>query len=546
MDYPFVSCFEPRRIRNKYTGELQVVRCHHCVACEQYRNFKYSRQCDFESLTAVKTVFVTLTYDDSNVPFFRFVPNGNGRLDMVDIDTGEVLGDILMSSELLTEYYKKVNYRINYKGCYPYLCKRDLQLFMKRLRKNLDKYESQKIRFFATGEYGPTSFRPHFHILLYINDTSLLLPSSHTLGEYPFAYWSRYQRKCCGKGTLLSKLEYYIRESWPFGGVDAQSIEQGSCSSYVAGYVNNSVPLPDCLKVQSIKPFSQHSRFLGRKIFGSELIPLLKRKFTEFVEQSFFCRGKYDTFRTPFEVFASVYPRCKGFAGLSHEQRLRVYTVSNRFRRYYGTDRLADISRSLVGSYYTWLETGIVRVPEFVCEDFLYIYQDLSLNLSIKRDYRNVDELKADDDVTRKLFQCVYDILLCSSVFLYNAEIWSLYLRELSCFWTDFDAYELFLKKIEWFYKRLDYRNLVDWYKSQERYFEKSYSKKSEFQDGIERLNGDMKYFYNNVEYDVEQFKKRTFAYKAFRANTNAMARERMKHKEQNDNNRIFDVNYYG
>lgn len=546
MDYPFVSCFEPRRIVNKYTGEMQVVRCGHCVACEQLRNFKYSNLCDFESLTAVKTVFVTLTYDDDNVPFYRFFLNGNGRFDMVDIDTGEVLGETFMSKELLTEYHRKVNYRINYHGCYPYLCKRDVQLFLKRLRKYLDKYEGQKIRYFVTGEYGPESFRPHFHILLFVYDSSLFLPSSHTLGEYPFNYWSKYQKKYCGKGVLLSKLEYYIRQSWSFGSVDAQSVEQGSCSSYVAGYVNSSVPLPDCLKVQSVKPFSQHSRFLGRKIFGQELIPLLRQKFTEFVERSFFCRGKFDTFRTPFEVFSSVYPKCKGFASLSHTKRLAVYTITKRFRRYFCTDRLADISRSLVGSYYNWLESGIVRVPDFVREDFLCIYQELSLNLSIKEDFRNVDQLKADDAVTRKLFQCVYDILLCSSVFLHNAETWSSYLRELSSFWTDFNPYELFLKKIEWFWKRLDYRNLVDWYKSQERYFDWSYSEKSQFLDDRERLSGDFKYFFNNVPYDIERFKQTTFAYKVFRANVSSLARERMKHKLQNDKNLIFDCSYYG
>lgn len=92
----------------------------------------------------------------------------------------------------------------------------------------------------------------------------------------------------------------------------------------------------------------------------------------------------------------------------------------------------------------------------------------------------------------------------------------------------------------------MDYRNLIDWYQSQERYFDRSYSKKSEFFGDRERLTGDIKYFFNNVPYDIERFKKATFAYKAFRANTNAMARERMKHKQQNDKNMIFDSDYYG
>lgn len=532
MDYPFVSCLEPTCITNKYTGEDMVVPCHHCVACEQLRNFKYSNLCDFESLTAKKSVFITLTFDDKFVPQFRFYEE-DGQLVMRDADTGEFLGTTHMSPQLLKEYHKKVNYRINYKGRYPYLCKRELQLFMKRLRKYLEKYEGQKIRFFATGEYGPTSFRPHFHIILYIFDTSLLLPSSHTLGEYPYIYWSKYQRAHCRKGTLLSRLEYYIRESWKFGGVDAQCIEQGSCSSYVAGYVNSSVPLPDCLKVDAVKSFSQHSRFLGRKIFGQELIPLLMQKFTEFVSRSFFCRGKFGDFRTPIEMHHSVYPKCKGYSLLTHEQRLAVYTISKRLRKYFGTDSLADIARRLVDEYFRWRSDGVVPYTSYVYGDLSYIFQEITKNLHFKRylDYP-VELLRSDEDLNSKLFQCVYSILLCSSVFVHNAQIWSLYLRSLSSFWSDFDAYELFLKKVEWHYKRLEYYNLVDWYRKQESYFSKAYAKPEH-----------ILYMYNNIYFDVDEFKENSFAYKAYSANVRFMAHQRMKHKELNDKNLIFETN---
>jgi len=43
------------------------------------------------------------------------------------------------------------------------LKKRDLQLFMKRLRKT----RPAGLRFFACGEYGETTFRPHYHVLLF-------------------------------------------------------------------------------------------------------------------------------------------------------------------------------------------------------------------------------------------------------------------------------------------------------------------------------------------------------------------------------------------
>jgi hypothetical protein len=43
------------------------------------------------------------------------------------------------------------------------LCKKDLQKFLKRLRYHLGK----KFRYFAIGEYGSKTYRPHYHIILF-------------------------------------------------------------------------------------------------------------------------------------------------------------------------------------------------------------------------------------------------------------------------------------------------------------------------------------------------------------------------------------------
>lgn len=48
--------------------------------------------------------------------------------------------------------------------CTPTLCKRDLQLFFKRLR---HKYPANKLKYFVAGEYGSRRGRPHYHALIF-------------------------------------------------------------------------------------------------------------------------------------------------------------------------------------------------------------------------------------------------------------------------------------------------------------------------------------------------------------------------------------------
>lgn len=114
--------------------------CGRCIGCR----LKYSRQwadrCMAEASYHDSNVFLTLTYNDEHLP---------DRL-VKEVDVFDEDGDYVSTSEELSPFHP--------------LVKRDLQLFIKRLRKRFPK---QHIRYFACGEYGPSTHRPHFHLLLF-------------------------------------------------------------------------------------------------------------------------------------------------------------------------------------------------------------------------------------------------------------------------------------------------------------------------------------------------------------------------------------------
>lgn len=109
--------------------EYVEIPCGKCIGCRLEYSRQWANRCLLELEYHDSAYFVTLTYNEEHVPKSFYG----------DPETGEAQPSLT-------------------------LCKKDLQLFMKRLRKA---FPNDKIRFFACGEYGSNTFRPHYHLILF-------------------------------------------------------------------------------------------------------------------------------------------------------------------------------------------------------------------------------------------------------------------------------------------------------------------------------------------------------------------------------------------
>lgn len=117
---------------------------------------------------------------------------------------------------------------LTYEQAPPALVKKDLQDFFKRLRHRF------KFRYFACGEYGETTRRPHYHALIFGQDF-----------------------RNAGDGVISISDELYsnqvLADAWGHGMVSAADVNMATCC-YVAGYVFKKVGDEDTFTLMSRRP----------------------------------------------------------------------------------------------------------------------------------------------------------------------------------------------------------------------------------------------------------------------------------------------------
>nr|CDL65737.1 unnamed protein product [uncultured bacterium] len=510
-DFPFIRCLEPKRVFNPYLNDWLLVPCGKCRACQCSKASRYKLQIQLEASQHKFCIFGTLTYANTYIPRLSLVPYNDKTFgvvngyEMCDKETGEYLGYLDSPSYDVESLLDKLHLF----GDVPYLRKRDLQLFIKRLRKNLSKYSDAKVRYFAMGEYGPVHFRPHYHFLLFFDEIKFTAPSGHTLGEFPDWAWYDSQNKC-SRSDILSVVEYCIRSSWKFGRVDAQ-YSKGDAAQYVSSYVSGSGSLPKVYQVSSARPFSLHSRFLGQGFLAHECEKVYETPVRDFVKRSVELNGSNKDFNLWRSCYSVFYPKCKGFTRKSSSERLYTYKLYDTAKRLFPyVSSVIELARETMIhlTFYVYGKQHTVAELDYDIKRYLLYFRD-SLNINEVVLQYGFDDVRID--------KCIY--------LIYNELLLSRHFLEFCCSGR---SQNFVFKRIEAFYKDLDYLQLTEFFKSQELYFSQDFCD-----------SDDYVYMYNNSSFSLDAYKQ-SMSYLSFEQQTFEIWRSKIKHKELNDLNQLF------
>lgn len=378
-------------ITNRYTGKRIAVDCGQCDYCIHKRAQRASMRVKTAGSAFEHCWFVTLTYDNENVPLFNcevyyseyddvlsdsgvvygyekhsFVPvskycctdsqqlrhiyftqvqgtvpynRESGQYEPVKDNwylSMDAIRSFIAKTQSATPYGKDGELSRRYgNNLIPFLNYVDVQNYIKRLRRHLDKYTNEKISFYAVGEYGPCHFRPHFHLLLFFNSKEI----------------ADVIRECHNK-------------SWKLGRSDIQR-SNGGCASYVASYVNSLASAPSLYRsCRAFKPRSRASLgfFEKGETFdeGEDVYAQIEAKIDSVVNgRQYNFNGIVVKSTPPVSYIRSLLPR---FSGARYDDAVAIYRVIHavssapkRIARFGIVDYDSDSILSIVRAYYQYI-----------------------------------------------------------------------------------------------------------------------------------------------------------------------------------------------
>ncbi len=226
-------------ITDQWISEYTEVPCGKCIGCRLGYSREWADRCMLEAKNYEYNQFITLTYDPEHIKLTTGV----------DRETGEITNVGTLVPEDLTKFLKDLRRYYEYH------------------------YKHQGIRFYACGEYGSNTYRPHYHIIAFnlpVEDRNYLFSNANRDKIYT--------------SDIISKI-------WNKGIITIGDVTWNSCA-YVARYVMKKVKGPDAeefyKKIGVVPEFVRMSRNPGiardyyeenkNKIYEADEIVLTNKK----------------------------------------------------------------------------------------------------------------------------------------------------------------------------------------------------------------------------------------------------------------------------
>lgn len=476
--YPFVKCLSPRKIHNPYNHQDMIVPCGKCEACSLRKSSMNTLRVQLESKQHLYCKFITLTYSNDYIPRMYLAPTENGDYEIYDDEYYNQIGTL---SSFQLKDYETLCRKCEAENV-PFLRKYDLQKFFKRLRKYFsDNEKKYHIPYGKIRYYACGEYGPR-----------------HFRPHYHVILWT----SC---DNILSEIGKAVSTCWQYGRVSTETPFQ-DVSRYVAQYVNSSVPLPSLLKLSETKPFSVHSLHLGESFFQETKEEIYESSFEAIVKRGVIISNNYTDVAMWRSLKTYYFPRCKEYDLLTSQQRLYSYTLIKRLFEKYPERK--DVSLS---SLTEW----ILRLWKEDIERFGYVREEFHRDLM---KYAGADWcFYQTDKAYQSVFRSLYMILRISKHFLYFVCDGN---------WSYFNINKMF-NKVQTFWQDNELFNLNNRYQSIEEHFDEIFESEEEYQF----------LFTNNVDKIIN-----TKVFKKFYSERKNHYLRSMKHKEQNDLNRVFET----
>lgn len=390
----FSQCLSPVRIYNRYTRHHEYVSCGRCPACLNRRSSGLSTRVRNEILSHRYSLFFTLTYDNDSIPRFEIFDDLNGNHQIRP--TGRLAGTYSSYPLAVPSADNPKQFQLSPDTFVPHIenddvvnefgvcSKYDVQCFVKRVRYKISKFKinnnEKKFRYFVCSEYGPKTFRPHYHGVFLFDSEKLLSP----LEDAVVTSWGKFERQD-GKRNL-----FVFR---PFASTSLTRAHIKLCDPntayYVADYVAGSDYLPEVLRHPLTRPFTLYSQNPCFGSFKADREAMLRdvsrgavTRSVAHVEKNRQCVSVVDLPYTKSDI-CSVFRKCAGFRSLSPVAKSNIYSfVYDRKKEW--SDEVGLIA-SACG--YGSLKKFIRKNKEYSLRNFLKSrYYELYLSLDLDTD----------------------------------------------------------------------------------------------------------------------------------------------------------------